>query len=65
VELIRGGGHDITPRRGSARTADGSPADLRTVPPGSPVTAECAECGRPVRCDRYPGEWYHLKTGES
>jgi hypothetical protein len=57
--------HEITPRRGTARTRDGEPADLRSDT-GYPLTAECLACGRPIRCDR-PGivrAWYHTQDTE-
>ncbi len=53
-------GHDITPLEGSARRLDGQPADL-TRPTHYPVEAICAECGQPVRCERwFLSEWRHI-----
>jgi hypothetical protein len=53
VRAISASTHDITPAPGSARTRDSEPADLRTVAPGTAVTARCAGCGREIACDRY------------
>ncbi len=51
--------HQITPRQGTARRLDGSPADLLD-PRDYPVVAECLECGQPVRVERYYlSEWVH------
>jgi hypothetical protein len=51
--------HHITPVRGSARKLDGTPADL-TGPSHYPVTAECLECGQPIRDERWLlSQWRH------
>ena len=53
--------HAITPLAGSARRLDGTPADL-TRPLDYPVEAICAECGQPVRCERWlRGDWHHIQ----
>ncbi len=57
-------GHEIIPRPGTARRADGSLADLRN-PLHYPVTAACDRCGREIRCNRYlTGEWRHVCGGD-
>ena len=53
--------HAITPVRGSARTGDGTPADLLN-PLDFPCEAVCLECGQPIRCERYYlCEWVHVE----
>lgn len=52
--------HRITPAEGSARRADGRPADLLN-PLHYPVTAVCLECGRPIHEERYMfSDWEHV-----
>lgn len=67
VNLASSTDHTIIPVAGSARSLDGSVADL-TKPLCYPVEALCAECGQPARCDRWlclhpgdEGEWHHIE----
>jgi hypothetical protein len=55
------GGHEIVPRKGSARRVrDGEPADL-TRATDYPAVAVCLICGQPIRTERYYfSEWVHI-----
>jgi len=57
----RTGNHAITPLAGPPRQLDGTPADLLN-PCDYPCEAICAECGQPVRCERWlRGDWHHIQ----
>lgn len=49
LQAIRGGvAHEARPRAGTCRDRNGEPSEVVASQPYYPLTAECAECGRPI-----------------